>query len=132
MDVDQILLLSFCSLQLLLLLGCLLHWTSFSISMSSHITLSLASLSIHIDKSIIYLFVYWQYWALNSGSHAYKVDTLSLELSLFCVGYIWDRVLWTICPSCFQTTILLISAPWVARVTVVGTTAQPILYLFIY
>jgi hypothetical protein len=36
---------------------------------------------------------------------------------LFCAAYFWDRVLWTICLGWLQTTILLISASWVARIT---------------
>jgi hypothetical protein len=38
---------------------------------------------------------------------------------LFCDGFIWDRVSWTICPGLW-TTILLISASWVARITCVS------------
>jgi hypothetical protein len=37
--------------------------------------------------------------------------------ALFCLGYFWDRVSWTICPDWLQTVILLISASWVARIT---------------
>jgi hypothetical protein len=28
----------------------------------------------------------------------------------------WDRVSWTVCPGWLQTTILLISASWLARI----------------
>jgi hypothetical protein len=31
--------------------------------------------------------------------------------------FFWDRVSWTICPDWLQTTILLISVSWVARIT---------------
>jgi hypothetical protein len=41
---------------------------------------------------------------------------LSHSSVLFCVGFFWDRVSWTICPGWFQTTMLLISASWVARI----------------
>jgi hypothetical protein len=37
--------------------------------------------------------------------------------SPFCNGYIWDRVSQTICPGWLWTTIFLISAYWVARIT---------------
>jgi hypothetical protein len=33
------------------------------------------------------------------------------------LGIFWDRVSWTICPRWLQTTILLISASWVASIT---------------
>jgi hypothetical protein len=37
--------------------------------------------------------------------------------ALFCDGFFWDRVSWTIFHGCLWTTILLISASWVARIT---------------
>jgi hypothetical protein len=37
-----------------------------------------------------------------------------------CVGCFWDRVLWTICLSWLQSVILLISASWVSRMTVMS------------
>jgi hypothetical protein len=37
--------------------------------------------------------------------------------ALFCDGIFWDRVSQTICPGWLRTTILLISAYWVARIT---------------
>jgi hypothetical protein len=36
---------------------------------------------------------------------------------LFCEGFCWHRVSWIICPGWFQTSILLISASWVAGIT---------------
>jgi hypothetical protein len=42
---------------------------------------------------------------------------LSHSTSPFCVGYFQDWVLRTICPSWLWTAILLISAPWIARIT---------------
>jgi hypothetical protein len=36
---------------------------------------------------------------------------------LYCIGYFWDRVSWTICPGWLRTPILLISASWVAKIT---------------
>jgi hypothetical protein len=35
----------------------------------------------------------------------------------FCVGFFWDRILWTICLGCPRTSILLISTSSVARIT---------------
>jgi hypothetical protein len=37
--------------------------------------------------------------------------------ALFCTGYFWHRVSWTICLGWLQTTVLLISASQVARIT---------------
>jgi hypothetical protein len=37
-------------------------------------------------------------------------------MSPFWLGVFQDRVLWTISPGWFETQILLISAPWVARI----------------
>jgi hypothetical protein len=47
----------------------------------------------------ICLFIYLQYWGLNSGLISQ------------------DRILWTICPGWLPNVILLISASWVARIT---------------
>jgi hypothetical protein len=49
---------------------------------------------------------------------------------LFCDGFIWDRVSWTICPGLW-TTILLISASWVARITCVSHQSPATLH-FLY
>jgi hypothetical protein len=37
--------------------------------------------------------------------------------AIFCVGFFWNRVSWTVCPGWLQTLILLISASWAARIT---------------
>jgi hypothetical protein len=37
--------------------------------------------------------------------------------ALFCDGFFQDRVSWTICTSWLQTSLFLISASWVARIT---------------
>jgi hypothetical protein len=50
-------------------------------------------------------------WSLNSGPTSWAT------LALFCNGFFWDRVLWTICVGWLWTEILLISASWVARMT---------------
>jgi hypothetical protein len=49
---------------------------------------------------------------LNSGPSPWAPPP-----ALFCKGFFWDRVSWTICPGWLQTTSLLISASWVARIT---------------
>jgi hypothetical protein len=36
--------------------------------------------------------------------------------AFFYIGYFWDRVLWTICLGCLQTTILLIADSRIARI----------------
>jgi hypothetical protein len=41
---------------------------------------------------------------------------LSHSIIPFCVGYFWDRVLWTIYLGWLWTATLLISASWVARI----------------
>jgi hypothetical protein len=41
-----------------------------------------------------------------------RAYTLSHSTSSFCVRFFPDRVLWTISPGWFQTSILLISASW--------------------
>jgi hypothetical protein len=57
-------------------------------------------------------FVFFQYWGLNSGPSPWATPSAH-----FCDGVFWDRVSWTICPCWLQTTILLISVSWVARIT---------------
>jgi hypothetical protein len=52
------------------------------------------------------------YWGLNSGPLPWDTPP-----ALFCDGFFWDRVLWTVCLGWLWTTILLISASWVARIT---------------
>jgi hypothetical protein len=46
-----------------------------------------------------------------------RAYTLSYSASPFSWGFFRDRVSWTICPGWLQTSILLISASWVARIT---------------
>jgi hypothetical protein len=55
--------------------------------------------------SFFLFFFFFLYWSSISGP---------LHQPFFCDGYFWDRVFWTICPGCLQTTTLLISASWVA------------------
>jgi hypothetical protein len=55
---------------------------------------------------------------LHSGLHSRQAFYhLSHFTSLFCVGYFWDMVLQTIFLGWPQTSVLLISASWVARST---------------
>jgi hypothetical protein len=53
-----------------------------------------------------------------------------LHQSFFCGGYFWDRGFLTICPGWLRTSILLMSASWVARI--MGVSHQrPARYLLI-
>jgi hypothetical protein len=58
---------------------------------------------------------FFLYWGLNSGPSHW--GTLP---ALFLWRDFQDRVTWTICQSWFLTVIFLISASWVARITVVS------------
>jgi hypothetical protein len=52
-------------------------------------------------------------------------------LTLFGIMYFQDRVLHTVCPGWLRTTILLISASWIARIT--GTSHQDLCFpIFFY
>jgi hypothetical protein len=64
------------------------------------------------DRSFFcFLFFSFAIWDLNSG------PTCQATLpDLFCYGFFWDRVLWTVCPGWPRTTILLISVSWIARI----------------
>jgi hypothetical protein len=72
-----------------------------------------SSLLLNLDYIPLFflLFFLW-YWGLNSGPTPWATPP-----ALVCEGFFWDRVSWTICPGWLQTTILLISAFWVARLT---------------
>jgi hypothetical protein len=67
-----------------------------------------------------YLFIYWRVRGLNSrascllGRHSITWATL-LALFLCVLGIFRDRVSWTACLDWLRTTVLLISASWVAR-----------------
>jgi hypothetical protein len=64
---------------------------------------------------------------LNSGPSLWATPS-----ALFCDGFFWDRVSWTICPSWLRTLILLISASWVARITGVSHWCPIIPFTFSY
>jgi hypothetical protein len=49
-------------------------------------------LSTSVQKAKIKCPIKMKSWGLNSEPH-------STTWTLFCVGYFWDRVLWTICPG---------------------------------
>jgi hypothetical protein len=51
-------------------------------------------------------------WGLNS-----ETTPRATPPAFFCGGLFWDRVLQTISPSWLWTSILLISASWVSRIT---------------
>jgi hypothetical protein len=55
---------------------------------------------------------------LNTGTKPWANPPI-----LFCNGFFQDRVLQTICPGWPQTSLLLIFASWVARIT--GVSHQP-------
>jgi hypothetical protein len=65
---------------------------------------------------LIFIFIYLQYWSLNSRSSHWVT---SPALFLWCV-FFWDRTLRTICPGWLQTAIFLVSASWVYRFSGVG------------
>jgi hypothetical protein len=46
-----------------------------------------------------------------------RAFTLTHSTALFLWRVFWDRVSWTICLGWLQTTVLLISTSWVARIT---------------
>jgi hypothetical protein len=58
----------------------------------------------------IVLFIW--YWVLNSGPAPWATPPV-----LFCDGFFHNRVSRTICPAWLWTTILLLSAFWVVRIT---------------
>jgi hypothetical protein len=68
---------------------------------------SLKMLSISLSLSFFFM-------VLGLELRAY---TLSQSTSPFCIKYFWDRVSQTICLGWLRTTILLIAASWVARIT---------------
>jgi hypothetical protein len=65
-----------------------------------------------------------RYWGLNSGPIPWTTP-----LALFCLFFFWDQICQTICSGWLWTTILLISASCVARLT--GMSHQcPALFCF--
>jgi hypothetical protein len=60
-----------------------------------------------------FAFFFPQYWDLNSG----PIHLEPLCQPFFLWRVFQDRVLWTICLVWLQTSIFLISASWVARIT---------------
>jgi hypothetical protein len=68
-----------------------------------------------------FLFLF-RYWGLNSGPSPWATPP-----ALFCEGCFQVRVSWTICPGWLWTSILLISAAWVPRITGVSYWCPPIL-----
>jgi hypothetical protein len=72
--------------------------------------LCLTSLT-NVHHWIMFFFFFLRYWGLNIGPTPWATPPI-----LFCEGFFQDRVSQTICPGWLQTTILLISASWVARI----------------
>jgi hypothetical protein len=76
---------------------------------------------------IIIIIILW-YWGLNWGPMPRVTP-----LALFVKSFFQDGVSWTSCLGWFWTTILLISAFWVARITGVSHQCPAhYCYLFIY
>jgi hypothetical protein len=65
-----------------------------------------------IMKPIEIIIIILQYWSLNSGSIPWATPP-----ALFCEGLFWVRVPWTVYSGWLWTSILLISATWVIRIT---------------
>jgi hypothetical protein len=75
----------------------------------------------------MYLFIYLlRFWGLNSGPSPWATPP-----ALFLWRVFGDRVPRTICLSWLWTTVLLICASWVARITGMSHWCLA-LYLFIY
>jgi hypothetical protein len=64
----------------------------------------------HMPPCLVYFF-FWQYWGFNSGPSHWATPPV-----LFLWRVFWDKVLQNY-PGWLQTAILLITAPWVARIT---------------
>jgi hypothetical protein len=62
-------------------------------------------------SSSSFFFFFLVVWGLNSGPSPWITPP-----ALFLWRCFRDRVLWTICPGWLWSTILLISASWVARI----------------
>jgi hypothetical protein len=72
----------------------------------------------------LWVFVVVVVFSLNSGP-----TSSAIPPALLCDGFFQERVSWTICPGWLRTTILLISASWVARIT--GVSHQhPAIFIF--
>jgi hypothetical protein len=55
---------------------------------------------------LMFCFVLWWDWGLNTTLRTCKAGTLMFELCPFCSGYFGDGVLWTFCLGWPQTIIL--------------------------
>jgi hypothetical protein len=86
-------------------------WTN-DLTLVSQALYYLSLLALLLDTFWIWLLLlFLWYWGLNSE----PIPSVTPP-ALSCDGFIWDRVLWTICHSWLQTMVLLISASWVARI----------------
>jgi hypothetical protein len=69
----------------------------------------------------VYLFCSTRVWTQGLTLTRQAFYHLSHSINpVFCIGYFQDRVSKSICPVWPQTMILLISASWVARITVMN------------
>jgi hypothetical protein len=62
--------------------------------------------------SFLYYYYYLWYWGLTSGPSPWATPP-----ALFFWRVFWDGSHGTICPGCLWTTVLLVSASWVTRIT---------------
>jgi hypothetical protein len=65
-----------------------------------------------------FLFVFGDTWVWTQSLMLARQSAIwTTSPTLFCVGFFQDRVSWPICPCWLQTTILLISASCVGKIT---------------
>jgi hypothetical protein len=79
----------------------------------------------HLSALHTQLFFFFQCWGLNSGLTPWATTP-----ALFVMGFFQARVTQTICLGWLWTTVLLISASWVARITGVSHWHPAMCWLF--
>jgi hypothetical protein len=63
------------------------------------------------------IYIYIFFFFCNAGVWTQGLHLELLHQSLFCDGFFWDRISWTISPNWLWIAFLLFSASWVARIT---------------
>jgi hypothetical protein len=63
------------------------------------------------------IFCYYLFFFCNTGVWAQGLHLEPLDTPFFVLVFFQDRVTWTISPGWFRTSVLLVSASWVARIT---------------
>jgi hypothetical protein len=71
------------------------------------------------------------FFSFDTGVWTQGLHLDPLHQPFFCDGFFWDRVSRTICLGWLQTTILLIPASWVARITGMSYQHQAIVNSFV-